>query len=273
MRQGSLDALVADELLFQAARGQGVTPPEADVDAEMASLRTGFASEEEFRKYLAEEGIAEDQLRAEAVRRVTVREMLKSISGKATVQESDARKFYDANTEMFREGEQVRAQIIVVLSKPDDSEQLKADARRRIEEAHKRALAGEDFAALAKQYSQVSSAAKGGDLGFFPKGAMMPAIEQLAFSSPIGQISPVFETPTGLNFLKVLERRESRVRPFEEVKAPLLVDLGKLQETAIVQEKLRELREKATVTVLDPTFLEPEGSPAEGEPASAPGTN
>ena len=204
------------------------------------------------------------------------RKYRKAVAGDVAVPEAEVKKFFDANPDVFREPEKVKAQIVVILSKPDDPEPLKADARKRIEEARKRVLAGEDFAAIARQYSQVPNASNGGNLNWFHRGEtvnpVFPKIEDLGFSTPVGQVTPVFETPSGLNFMKVTEKQPARVLPFDDVKAKLALDLGRQKEAAAVQAKLQQLSAAAQIKIVDETFLKPPAPAATSAPAAPIGT-
>ena len=143
---------------------------------------------------------------------------------------------------MFNVPEQVHVQVILVTAGEKDSETARSDARKRAEEAAKRAAAGEDFAALAKQYSQDKSAARGGDLGLVPRGVMFPKFEEIAFSAKPGTVSPVFETPKGFNVIKILEKHPESTRTYEEVKAALMADMGRMMQQDIVKARVRSSR-------------------------------
>lgn len=270
LREAVMEAAIADELLFQDAKAKGVVATPEEVERDLEQVRSRFESKENFDRYLGEAGLTEEEVRSFAERRVIVEKHLKALAGGESVTEAEAKQFYEANKEVFREPEQAKAQIVVVRTAPDDPEPKRKDARRRIDEARAKAVAGEDMAAIAKEYSQIPNAANGGDLGWFRKGEMFPGIETAAFELPVGAVSDVFETPTGYNFLKVNDRRGPRALPFDEVKARLIVDLGQMKEMQAMERRVGELRGGATVEIVDRSFLEPAGGGAAGTAAGAP---
>lgn len=82
----------------------------------------------------------------------------------------------------------------------------KSEARVRAEEAQKKAAAGEDFVELVKQYSDEPGAGeRGGDLGKFDRGSMVPAFANAAFALKVGEISSVVETQFGFHVIKRTE--------------------------------------------------------------------
>ena len=263
LRRAALDLVIADELLAQAARAAGITITPQQVETEMQSVRTKLGSEEAYRRYIKEAGMDEAAVRAEAERRLLTRAYVKSLTKGAALTETEARSFYEANKRApaFARPEEVRASVVVVRSDPEDPPAKRQEARARIEQAHQRAMAGGDFAALAREYSQIPNAAKGGDLGFFGKGIMFPKLEEVAFTSPVGKISPIFETPTGFNFLKVTDKKPASVRGFDEVKHRLMMEIGAMKESGAVQAKLDELKARAKIRILDPA-LQPVPAPA-----------
>jgi peptidyl-prolyl cis-trans isomerase C len=104
-------------------------------------------------------------------------------------------------------GARVRARHIL-LRFPQDATPAQADSVRALADSlRNRLLGGEDFATLAREYSEdAGSAPNGGDLGSFGKGEMVPPLEEAAFSLDVGEISPVVETTFGLHIIRVDER-------------------------------------------------------------------
>ena len=98
-----------------------------------------------------------------------------------------------------------------LVQKYASDESLNQDAKVKAEEILVKAKAGEDFASLAKQYSQDTTASSGGDLGLFGKGKMVPEFEQAAFALKAGQISEVVKTVYGYHIIKVTEVKGDQI--------------------------------------------------------------
>ena len=265
LMRAALQMLIDGELMIQQARKDGVELPAEEIEAEVQAARAQFASEEEFANYLRDAGMTEEDLREEAERRVLMRAYQALVAKGQKVDDAMAREVYDANPELFTEGEQVRAAQILVRTDQNDPPAKRQEARDRIDEVHSKLEKGEDFAELAREYSQATTASKGGDLGYFPRGVMVPMLEEVAFKTPVGESSPVFETIYGFNILKVLEKREPELKPFEEIKPLLMVELARMMQSQALQAKLLELRADASIQILDEGL----GSDTEPDPEAA----
>lgn len=114
--------------------------------------------------------------------------------------------------------EERKARHILVMAQADASESELAEAKKKIDEARARIVAGEDFAAVAKEVSEdPGSKSSGGDLGFFGKGAMVPEFEAVAFSLAPNTLSEPVKSPFGYHLIEVLEIKGGEVEPFETV--------------------------------------------------------
>lgn len=109
-------------------------------------------------------------------------------------------------------GTEIRARHILLRASPEATEQQRDSLKALAESLRQRAAAGEDFAALATEFSQdPGSAARGGDLGFFGRGQMVAPFEEAAFALEPGQVSPVVETPFGYHVIRMEERRQQEI--------------------------------------------------------------
>jgi peptidyl-prolyl cis-trans isomerase C len=119
---------------------------------------------------------------------------------------------------MFKQPEQVKASHILIKVTPDADDAQKATARKKIEEIQQKLKNGGDFAALAKEYSEGPSGARGGDLGFFRHGQMVKPFENAAFGLEPGQVSDVVTTRFGYHLIKVTEKKPAKTLAYSEVK-------------------------------------------------------
>ncbi|WP_333906202.1 peptidylprolyl isomerase [Delftia acidovorans] len=148
-------------------------------------------------------------------------ELLNRAASKAGTSEAamlkQARAIYQAKPERFKVGEQVKARHILISGTTPES-------RAKAEELLAQARKGADFAKLAEENSSdKGSAARGGDLGFFTQGRMVPEFDKAVFAlQKKGDLSDVVQTQFGYHVIQLEERRVPSVRPFDEVKDELL---------------------------------------------------
>ena len=155
-----------------------------------------------------------------------------------TVPDAEIEAFYKQNQAQYSTPEQVRASHILLKTEGKDE----AAVRIQAEEVLKRVKAGEDFAALAKQYSEDdSNNAKGGDLDYFGRGSMVPEFEQAAFAMKPGEVSDLVKTSFGFHIIKLAERREATTRPLAEVR-PEIEDQLKWQKAQQQAEQTAKTR-------------------------------
>ncbi len=161
-------------------------------------------------------------------------------------------------------GVRVRARHILLRIPPDGGAQARDSVMALIQSLRERANAGEDFAALAREYSQDGSAQQGGDLGFGGRGSWVAPFEEAAFALQPGQVSDVVETPFGLHIIKVEERE---VPPFEDVRMQFHANL--------VNERVAEQEERYITELTEPMNVRVEEGAVENarELARSPGSS
>lgn len=228
-----LENLIARELLYQESQTKGIKVDQKEIEAQVTALKGRFPSEVEFKNALSTMNLTEADLRFQFERDLAIRKLLDDqIGGKSTVSEKESRAYYDSNLESFKKPEQVRASHILIKVDPGAEEAKKAEARTKIESLQAKLKKGEDFGALAKEYSEGPSGPKGGDLGFFGRGQMVKPFEEAAFSMKPGQVSGMVETRFGYHLIMVAERTPESTLSYEEVKDRL--------EQYLKQQKVQE---------------------------------
>lgn len=125
----------------------------------------------------------------------------------------EVKKYYEDNQFRYTDlEEQVRARHILIKADKDADQSKKDAAKAKIEDILKRVRDGEDFAALAKEFSEdPGSGMKGGDLGYNPRGRMVPEFDKVMFALKLGDISDVVETQYGYHIIKVEGTRKGNV--------------------------------------------------------------
>jgi peptidyl-prolyl cis-trans isomerase C len=168
----------------------------------------------------------------------------KAVIDKVTITEAKARSFYKDHLDAFKTPESIRARHILIKTDSSASEEEKKKTKAKAEEILEKLKKGEDF---AKQASEVSddpgTKAKGGDLDFFSKGTMIPAFEEAAFALKPGEMSGLVETEYGYHIIKVEEKKDAVLEPYEKIKDKVkdqaLQEMRKAAVTDFVEKALK----------------------------------
>lgn len=150
----------------------------------------------------------------------------------ATVNDEEIAAYYEANPDQFMEPEQTQASHILV-----DSEEKAAEIKKALDE-------GASFAEQAQAHSSCPSNEKGGDLGFFPKGRMVPEFEAAANELAIGETSEPVKTQFGYHVIRIMDRKEGSSRQLDEVKQQLEQHLMAQKQQAVYQQTVEKLTSK-----------------------------
>jgi peptidyl-prolyl cis-trans isomerase C len=249
--RGILDELIAVKLVMQEAKARNMTVTDQEIDIRLGQIRERFPTEEAFQEQLKARQMTLADLKTETRSEILVNKTVQAeVAPKVTVQKQELDDFYKANPDQFKEPDRIRASHILFAVDSSAAPEAKKAARTEAEGVLKRAHAGEDFAALARQYSKDSSAQNGGDLNYFPQGKMVPAFDKAAFALKPGEISDIVETPFGYHIIKVTDRRPARTVPLSEVSDKLGAFLRQRKQQELAQGFLQSLRTKYKVEVL-----------------------
>ncbi len=254
LRKEAMDLVIEQELAAQAAEQEGIEVDPTEVDKQVGELRSIFDTEDQFRMKLEADGFTEESYRRHVERMAAAKVYLDRVRiDVADVSDREVEKFYAENERRLTLPTQVRVRHILLRWKPLGTQDDRAALRKQMEPILERARAGENFAALAKEFSEdTSTRSVGGDTGFFGPGTMVPAFEKAAYSLQVSEISGPVSTEFGIHILKLVERKEARLLPLEEIREQLRNYIREQKMEAAVQEKLDTLRAAADVEVLIP---------------------
>jgi peptidyl-prolyl cis-trans isomerase C len=243
-----IERLIAIELLAQKAEQSKVAVKGADIDTELENIKKRFGSDENYKKFLESQGMKESDLKDRARQNLLIKGLIdRDISGKTAVTSQEAKTYYDSHPDEFKVPERVRARHIIVLVPDKTPAKAKDEALAKIKEAEKLIKKGEDFAEVAKKFSQDGAAQRGGDLGYFSQGQMVPEFEKVAFSLKPGKVSSIVETKFGYHLIKVEDHQKATTQGFPEVEKKLLDNLKGQKTQKELQAYVKDLTEKAKI--------------------------
>jgi len=174
------------------------------------------------------------------------------------IEDDEIESYYREHPELFAVTEQVRARhILFKVDENADAAAVEA-ARAHAEAARRRALAGEDFAALATELSEGPSASKGGDLGLFTADKMIKPFADAAFALEPGGISEVVRTRFGFHVIKLEERIPAGTTSLEEARPQLRKAIAAQKAGQAITDVMGRLRADAEIV---PVVQHPSGAP------------
>lgn len=163
----------------------------------------------------------------------------KKLTAGANITEESLRKYYEKNKEKFRKDREINTRHILLKSE-DEARQVRDKLQ-----------AGEDFSELARRYSiDPNAKTTGGEVGFHPKGTLLPEYEAAAFKlSKVGQTSGIVKTQFGYHIIRLEGTRPPAYVPFEEVKDFIKQQLVQDTQKEVLDKYIEELKKKAKITI------------------------
>jgi peptidyl-prolyl cis-trans isomerase C len=246
--EAALEQLINTELLYQAGMKLELKDLDKKVADKLALGKARFPSTTEYEATLKSNNITEKELQDIIRKDIIINNLYeKTIIPKVDVQAAEIKKFYDDNQDKFKMPESYHASHILIGVDPNAKPEEKAMAKEKAEVIRKRILNGEDFAALAKAESTCPSKDKGGDLGTFGKGEMVPAFEKATAALKPGELSEVVETQFGYHIIKLIEKKDGGTVKFDEVKEKIANYLKQIKTQKVSMEYIGELRKTAKI--------------------------
>jgi peptidyl-prolyl cis-trans isomerase SurA len=212
-----LHGLLAQKILAQQAIIDSIDVKDDDVDLEvdrrMRSMEGRAGGQDKLEAFLGRSIIQyKDEIRPDIREGMVADKMKAHITEKLNVTPQDVEKFYNAIPKDSLPTFNKQVEVGEIVFQPKLNPDEKAFYKQKAEDLRNRVKNGEDFATLARLYSQdPGSAPDGGDLGFADRSAYVKEFSAWAFKLKAGEMSPVFETEIGFHFLQVIERRGEQV--------------------------------------------------------------
>ncbi len=248
LRGQILDRLIEQKLLYAQSKKEGIQISDKTIDEHIAKLQARFPSKEAFDKALKQMNLTEADLKEKTREGMAIQELInRDVAGKITISDDEVEKFYKSHPEFFKQPEQVKASHILIKSGAKDDHAKKDAAKKKIEDILKKVKNGEDFAELAKKYSEGPSSKQGGDLGYFGRGQMVKPFEDAAFALKPGQVSDIVQTRFGYHLIKVTDKKAAGTVPFKDVKEKIRGYLKQQKINSALEAYIKKLKDGAKI--------------------------
>ena len=242
----ALDQAIGAKLLLDQAARLDIPVTEKDIDAEVARVVQQVGGEENYKKALAAQGIAEADFRKELEKGARVNMLVnQACAHVADPTEDEVTAFYEAHKAEYVAPPQVLCQHILVKGSNDAALDKIKEIRERI--VNDKA----DFAEEAKKHSDCPSGAQGGSLGWFGRGMMVPEFDKAAFEMKKGEVSGVVTTEFGYHIIYKADERGGGQQTIVDVHDQIKDLLRHEARGKAMDAYVAELREKATIEYKD----------------------
>jgi len=256
----ALTQMVQQTLLDQYARDKKVDVSQAEVNKREEEIKKKYPAGQ-FEQLVKQQGYTEQDVQNILKGQIILE---KAVAPQVHVSEADIKSYFDKNHAVFDKPEQVRARHILVTDLKTANDVLA------------KLKAGGSWDALAKQYStDPSTKDKGGELGFFNRGQMVPQFQDAAFGAKVGQIVGPVKSPFGYHVIQVEEKKPAQKASLASTHDQIKQTLTQQQQNAQAPVFIQQLRANAKIEVYDARYKDafpppvPTAAPSAAVPASA----
>jgi peptidyl-prolyl cis-trans isomerase SurA len=254
--------LIDQDLMVQKAKDLDINV-DTDLVKRLDEIRKEMKldSQAELQQTVEKQGLLWEDFEDNIRRHLLMREVIgREVGSRLIVSREDARKYYQAHRDDFDYPEGVRLADILVSAQNRPPEA----AEKRAEEALGRIKAGDRWETVVEKYSDDKQTVdNGGDLGFFKKGTLAPELAAAIQKVDVGSTTGVLKTQYGYMILKVVQRREKGIAPFEDVEERVEEILYNQKMQPALRKYLTTLREQSYIT-LAPGYVDSGAAPAGG---------
>ncbi|HRK61312.1 MAG TPA: peptidylprolyl isomerase [Candidatus Omnitrophota bacterium] len=247
-----LSQLIEDRLVYQEALNKKLDISETEIEREMIAFRQRFGSEAKLEEALRSENISIKDLQDKLKKQALVRKLHEiEVRSKVVVSPREVEEYFAAHQSEFAAPEQIRITSLTI--KKSDESRAKGitdeDAQGRLRALQERAKKGEDFNKLIEESSEDKHADQGGKGNWILRGQMIPAVDEIIFATPEGQMTDVIETPIGYHLFKVVEKQLPVQKTFEQSRDQIYDILFQKKSEERFTRWIEDLRKSAYISV------------------------
>ncbi len=266
-----IDSLIVMKLLENYAEENDITVTSEEIDEQVKAAMGNYSSEEDFETALKSMGInrkfLEDYFRSQ----LSSNKIYNIVTADVSVADDEIRQYYDENkaTQFLVPVRFEASHILAIFPWVEDgsgeTQEGRDEALAKIETVQEKLNEGEDFAELARQYSDdTTSAENGGELGFISEGQMVEEFDKALFALDVGEVSGIVETEYGFHIIKATGYEKEYIQEFSEVEEAIDTYLLNLHKMEVWEDFIYSLIEKTDIEY----FTDVEGTLKSMEPGT-----
>ena len=248
-----LEQFVTDKMLEVEVREAGISISDDEINRYIEQVKkSNNLTEEDLKVALGRDGVTLANYRASVKAEMEKSEIIdRQVRRKVNITDEDVERYYKLNSKNYRGNERARIRhILLPLAESAPAEQVQT-AMAKGKDLYQRIASGEDFAVLAREYSEGAGRNDGGEIGWVNRGTLIPGIEEVAFQKlKVGQVSEPFRTSMGVHIVKLEGREDGGVAPLSAV-APRIKEelLNKALQERFARWLKADLRRKHKVDI------------------------
>lgn len=259
--------LIDQQLLLSRGKEMGINA-DAEVVRRMDEIRkqNHMDSIDDLRKAVEGQGLSFEDFKANIRNGIITQEVVRDeVGSKLQMSQAQEQAYYEEHKQEFAQPEQVRLSEILIATPADPTDAQVAAAKAKADDVAAKIKAGQDFAALAKQYSGDSTAAQGGDLGSYKRGALAKVLEDQTFDLPVGGVTAPIRTRQGFVILKVTEHQKAGIPALKDIEPQIQEAMYMAQMQPALRAYLTKLRVDASIDI-ENGFVDSGAAPGETRP-------
>ena len=251
--RGILEQFITDKLLEAEVREAGIIVSDVDVDNYIEQVKkNNRLSDEDLKVALSRENQTLAGYKASVKAEIEKSDLVdRQVRRKVTISDDDVERYYKLNSSKFRSNDRARIRHILLRLTENAPPETVQSVTAQGKELYKRLAAGEDFATLAREFSQGAGQADGGEIGWVNRGTLIAGIEDVAFQKlSVGQVSEPFRTSMGVHIVKLEGRDAGNLLPLSSVAPRIKEELtNKALEERFAKWVKTDLRRKHRVDI------------------------
>ena len=244
-----LDKMITDLLLLQEAKAKSLNVNEqVRMSIDNIKSQNNLQSDDDLRRALQQQGLTFEAWRKQLEEQLLIQGVVfTEVDRSIVMDDSEIIQYYRAHPAEFTLPREFKLRAVYLAPGTRTAEELESRKKEILAR-----IAAEPFEEVAKALSDPPLNENGGDLGKFKKGELEKALEDAVDKLAVGQTTDWVETKNGFNLLKVEERQESRLQPFDEVKKDVEEKLFNEKKAKKLEVYMKTLREKSYIKILKP---------------------